>query len=453
MLFLLSAAILLAPPLGRSPLAAPFRQSSVVSVAAELASAALPPLAPLLPPVAPSPSPMPSTAALDSPLADCEAYDTEWQQGRARPAVSFDGVQGAMGSIEHNRFLPEWWVPRDPGRLPAVALAVQGSARDLASVLATYGQMMKRGHVSLFLLSFDEPLEMHCETAVASAQSGGGPPHAVCLYGPGTSWTTGRNALARAIFHAELARGKSFKAWIFADQDVATENALSCSGGVGITACDGVGAVAWDAVVGAALLPFSVAHLFTTGWFQKPPLKRRGTSSSLVWLPYDCGDGMLFIFDRQAVPVLFPYIVALDDESWWASQHMMNLILRGCLGGFGGWLPGFSDVNPTHRDYPRGRSLQNELVVLRRRFRDISSWPLLLETDEEAISAEPKNRRYAHGDCTNHQRDWQIFNLPGDDAKSRRWQSSAAFETCARHMTPMFCAFVNNVTQPFREAG
>ena len=131
----------------------------------------------------------------------------------------------------------------------------------------------------------------------------------------------------------------------------------------------------------------------------------------------------------------------------------MNLILRGCLGGFGGWLPGFAEMNPTHRDYPRGRPLREEVEVLRTRFRDIAAWPLLLETDEEAISTGPKNLRYAHGDCTNHQRDWQILNLPDGDARSRRWRSSAAFETCARHMTPMFCAFVNNVTQPFREAG
>ena len=397
---------------------------------------------------------MPSTAVPDSPLADCEAYDTEWQQGRMRPAVSLDGVQGALGSIEHNRFLPEWWVPRDLGRLPAVALAVQGSARELASVLATYGNMTKRGHVSIFLLSFDEPLKLHCQAAVASAQSGGGPPHAVCLYGPGTSWTTGRNALARAIFHAELARGKSFKAWIFADQDVATEDSLSCDGGVGVTSCTGVGAVAWDAVVDAALLPFSVAHLFTTGYFQKPPLKKVGmTTSSLVWLPYDCGDGMLVIFDRQAVPILFPYIVALDDQSWWSSQGIMHVIVRGCLGGFGGWLPGFAEMNPTHRDYPKSRSVLNEINVLRKRFRDISTWPLLQDADEEAISTGQKNVRQDQGDCARHQRGWQMFNLPDDDAKSRRWQSSAAFETCARHMTPMFCAFVNNVTQPFREAG
>ena len=129
--------------------------------------------------------------------------------------------------------------------------------------------------------------------------------------------------------------------------------------------------------------------------------------------------------------------------------------MRGCLGGYGGWLPGFTDVKPTHREYPKGRPLQQEVQLLRKRFRDIATWPLLLETDEEVSNTEPVKLRYSQGDCTNHQRDWQIFNEPHGAthrAKSR-WQSSAAFETCARHTTPFFCAFVNNVTQPFQEAG
>jgi hypothetical protein len=88
---------------------------------------------------------------------------------------------------------------------PQIALAVQGSSKDMQTWIILYGRMRSKDRVSLFLLSFDSPFECPLEIA--------------CTYHPNSTWTMGRNELARMIHGTEEAAGHKYKYWAFHDAD------------------------------------------------------------------------------------------------------------------------------------------------------------------------------------------------------------------------------------------
>lgn len=362
--------------------------------------------------------------------------------------ISLEGVKGAMGNVAQNAHLVQWWRPwAAPAALPLVALAVQGKANGLLQVVATYANMAMRANVTLFLLSYGDPFD--CNAVVAASIAAGGPPHAVCLHAPASTWATGRNALARAIFHAERARGTTFKTWVFADDDAVAEGGLVCANGLGgAETCTGTGFHAWDALVRALVLPLTFPHIYAFVRAVRSPQKsaRPACSTCVTRLPVDCGDAMAHAMDRSAVPVLLPYFTDLDSTSWWSSQASMFHVIVGCLGGQGGLLAGFDMVNAAHSTYPRGRPFEAELEVVRRAYPQLADWPL-------NISHSPR-RKFVQGDCAGRGATWRRFDgsSRSDVSDSVKWAASPEFSACYRATIPRFCAFALNVSQPIAQA-
>ena len=362
--------------------------------------------------------------------------------------TSLKDVKEAMGDVSQNAHLAHWWKPwAAPAVLPLVALAVQGKPSGLLQVVATYTNMAMRANVTLFLLSYGDPFD--CSAVVAASVAAGGPPHAVCLHAPASTWATGRNALARAIFHAERARGTMFKTWVFADDDAVAEGGLICADGQGgAEACSGAGFHAWDALVRALVLPLKFPHLYAFVRAVGSPPKSRHTAcpTCVTRLSVDCGDAMVHAMDRGAVPVLLPYFTDLDSTSWWSSQASMFHVIVGCLGGHGGLIAGFDLVNAAHSTYPRGRPFEAELEVVRRAYPQLAEWPL-------NITHSPR-RRFVQGDCAGRGASWRRFDgsSRSDVSDSSKWAASPEFSACYRAALPRFCAFAFNVSQPMAQA-
>ncbi len=362
-----------------------------------------------------------------------------------------------MGATETNAALAKWWArDRDPARLPTIALAVQGASNNCVDIQKNYAAMAQRGAVSLFLLSYSDAFD--CADSVAAAVSAGGPPHAVCIHAPGTSWTTGRNSLARAIYQAERARGAKFTWWVFADQDVANPGGIECNNkGGGATAC-AERAGSWDALVRALLLPLEHPFLYVGNPlppeafrpYEPPTPAHAACKTCVTVLPIDCGDAMLTPIHRDAVHLFLPYFTQLDAVSWWSSMAALYH-MTSCVSGAGGMLVGFDLKIEQHLSYPRGRpDIAGEIAVVRTAFPGLAEWPLNLSSAPTVES--PAN---SQGDC--HARNLPYSHLdgasPADVAKSRGWKDAAAFKKCARSTEPRFCSFVKNVGQPFKDAG
>jgi hypothetical protein len=65
--------------------------------------------------------------------------------------------------------------------------------------------MYLKDSVTLFLLTFDTFYKC--------------PAHIICIHDPHSTWTSGRNALAKEISRSEEAAGKKYKYWSFHDAD------------------------------------------------------------------------------------------------------------------------------------------------------------------------------------------------------------------------------------------
>ena len=284
----------------------------------------------------------------------------------------------------------------------------------------------------------------------------------MCLFAPGTSWTAGRNVLARAIFQAERARGAVFTRWVFSDQDVANPGGLKCTGeGQGLTACedDGKGVAAWSALMRTLLLPLDYPLLVMANPLPArgykapdPPSPASQCAQCVTFLNSDCGDAAINAFDRSAVPIFLPYLTDVDGSSWWSSQAILFHLKKGCLGGAGGWLIGIDPAISQHVPYPQGRPLDLELAAVRRAFPSLAEWPLKLPpAPPPTVTAE-----YEQGDCNPAHSLEYVHHDAGNHSHveaSRAWRTTPEFLACARVALPRFCSFVKNVTQPHAEAG
>jgi hypothetical protein len=100
--------------------------------------------------------------------------------------------------------LPALVLPSDYSR-PRVALTVQGKSEDMQMWMSIYEEMRSKERLTLFLLSYDSPLAC--------------PLDIFCYYYPNTTWTTGRNELARKIITTEEESMQKYKYWAFHDAD------------------------------------------------------------------------------------------------------------------------------------------------------------------------------------------------------------------------------------------
>lgn len=116
---------------------------------------------------------------------------------------------------EVNGFAPQSLIKQ---YLPSqVAISAQGRVDDLNRWMTLYERMQSRKDVALFLLSYDRPYKC--------------PAHIHCFYFPNSTWTTGRNALARKIYAREQQSDRKYKYWGFHDADTWDLACVACRWG------------------------------------------------------------------------------------------------------------------------------------------------------------------------------------------------------------------------------
>ena len=106
--------------------------------------------------------------------------------------------------------------------MPRLALMLQLPATSLVPWAKVLGAMETRHEIDAFLLLFQREATSD-EAAAAGASANGA--LAAAWHVPKTTWTTGRNELARAAYAREVTRGARYRYWIFMDEEL-----LQCSG-------------------------------------------------------------------------------------------------------------------------------------------------------------------------------------------------------------------------------
>ncbi len=103
-------------------------------------------------------------------------------------------------------------------RTDRVALAIQGKKVDLQRWIGLYEQMRSKDSVTLHFVSYDSPHK--CPTGM------------VCHFLPNSTWSMGRNELARRILQSEAASGLKYKYWAFHDADTWDLHCSVCRYGI-----------------------------------------------------------------------------------------------------------------------------------------------------------------------------------------------------------------------------
>lgn len=146
------------------------------------------------------------------------------------------------------------------------------------------------------------------------------------VYLPMSTWTEGRNELAKHLGDEEYA--------IFMDDDVVFE---------GMTHAEGFRKFErlLDEFSPAMATPGYEWHL---GSNFDPKQRLQGLIAS---------DAILFALHRDVWPIFLPYWSAFDSQSWWNSQHVLNRIAAILYPGGTVQFNDLRVVNKNHGDYPR----------------------------------------------------------------------------------------------------
>jgi hypothetical protein len=299
-----------------------------------------------------------------------------------------------------------------------LALAVQGSAAEMEAWIDLHGALASSERVSLFLLSHNAPI-----VSSSCNNTGGVGRPVVCLHQQGTTWTTGRNMLARAIFDEEIARASPFRYWIFSDAD---QMAMACSvacwelGGLAASVCCIDGLLAHV----SGPLEFATLGIYYSEIYPEPAYK--ADHYHFV----DCPDAQFHAMHRDAVAILLPYFSELDETSWWCSQAILFRFAGSCLRG-GGVNVKVSGAQPdTHAGYPRGRSHSAENAVIQNAFPGLIPWPLRFEASDE-------------GDCGDVRHPGEVQFRASDPAHVRfslNWKTTMEYAACLNYTKPRFCS-------------
>lgn len=295
-----------------------------------------------------------------------------------------------------------------------IALGSQGKAAELTKWIQMYSHMNSSSHVTLFVLTYDEPIpEALCQQ------------HGVqCMFKPHTTWTSGRNGLLRAMRTLESINRNLFKYYAFADDDIVNANchaATGCGDAADKSAC------CFDAVTFFLLssIEYAVVNFVTLS--NEIP----NTGGILKVVHYDCADGAFNAYHRAAAPALLPYVELVDRFSWWGSQAIMWTVIGGCLPGYSMYVGIFSLVSTTgHANYPKGRYNEVEHDSKEAVFshRGLSPWPINIDA------------QMVQGNCMK-------IDKPGSSIHSSAWTSGdwvklESFRKCYSSLKPRFDSFV-----------
>jgi hypothetical protein len=162
-------------------------------------------------------------------------------------------------------------------------------------------------------------------------------------YIPNTTWTQGRNLLARHILGMEEEQDRVFDYWIFADDDIELDCSASAGGAKSERRC-------WQHLVQQlyrSLLDAKKVTQLTVP--SRRQISRRG------WSGVSTYDANLAVFSRSAVPYLLPYATPLPGDSEYISQSIIFCITQTCFPSSVALIPDLFKYNTRHRSYSRSR--------------------------------------------------------------------------------------------------
>ena len=229
-----------------------------------------------------------------------------------------------------------------------VAIGVQGTADGLQGWLDLYhnkAYFAVKEHTHLFVLSFDHPVpvcEKHSDVH--------------CVFAKNTTWTQGRNLLARAMHAYERERGGTFRYWLFADADMAKVGCKAAEA-AGLRAPSDAAALCMSRHILYYLLSrLSYASVFFLG----------ALGGEMEHYHFDCGDAQLHAIHRAAAPVLLPLVERLDALSWQESQVVLWRVAAGCLAnsGAGAGVLSMQKHDEQHSPYPGGSYTRARAYVI-----------------------------------------------------------------------------------------
>lgn len=227
-----------------------------------------------------------------------------------------------------------------------IAISTQGKAKDVIQWISIISNMQHEDRVVLFLLSYDEPIsETYCNNTNSKVS---------CQFQSGSSWTSGRNLLARNIANYEIQHHHNFKYWIFADADLSElthcNRATICQPPTYPARSPQLATCCYNVAIDTLLAPevqYAVVNFVNYG------------VKDLDYLSFahvDCADAALVAVHRHAAPVVLPYIELVDKYSWYDSQGLLYQVLVGCLQGYSVFSNIFTIVETSaHSEYPKGR--------------------------------------------------------------------------------------------------
>jgi hypothetical protein len=264
-------------------------------------------------------------------------------------------------------------------------------------------------HVDLLLGVFDEPVEsLGCDALQARV---------VCISSQGTTWTTGRNALARAAYRMEHQTPYTY--WTFADADIA----LACLTDApqpdlqfGEHCFD-----AYDRFLQQTLVP--VATLIQIGQFD--------AAKDAYMSAIEAFDGCFNSFHRDAVHVLLPYKPDQDAITWWSSQAIFWYKIQ-CLSPTYAAAPlNVFYANPEHNPYPhdpRDKQAERQIGMA-----SLGSLALVFKpAPEDYLPVFP-------GDPPQFVPE-KVRNVSG--SPDLHWTNAESFRQCSRELSRGFMDFI-----------
>ncbi len=308
-----------------------------------------------------------------------------------------------------------------------VAIGIQGTCEEANVWRVILSEQHHRHQTEHFFLMYDQS-PATCKSTIGSPAITQN-----VISGLGSSWSTGRNTLAQAIYRAEQLHSLTYKYWLFSDADAGSMQCVYCTHLVSIrqTAC------CVDQFVSFLVGPQQFAVVaFNAYWVDE--------TLNSTFSRHDCPDAMFNAFHRKAIPLLLPYIDDMDAQSWWYSQAMLFHVSVGCLKGGTVTLGGFyadPDSPGNHANYPRGYERQVASALLTHHFADLIPWPIAT-SDEYLTQITCLVDRHDDVPLMHRLVPWQQ-RFTGA-ALSYAWHSTPEFASCFASLNTSFSAFIQS---------
>lgn len=294
-----------------------------------------------------------------------------------------------------------------------LAFCVQGLYAPIQKWISMRENMIKKHHVTLFLLTFDKPFNTSLETNIVN------------VFAPDSTWTSGRNLLLRTVLQYEEKATVTFKYIVFADNDVLDRNCIRLQACRGMETADM--SCCYDALTLLLTSPIEYAVVAFFGpWAISDDI-------GFAIFHTDCADANLNAFHRDSFEVLLPYFENMDARSWWHSQGFMFNVIAGCVPGFAVHANIFDESSSSGEHsshYPRGRDEASETEIKTKVFDKFGLCMTPLECDKV----------FQQGDCTGHQLSYDDpIVFPGDTG---HWKTTNRFKLCSSKLKARYDSFV-----------